>query len=68
MAATDPAQELLEKLHDLPPEKVAEVVDFIDFLRSREDDRRLVRATAALSEHAFQEVWDNPEDAVYDEL
>jgi hypothetical protein len=44
MAATDPAQELLEKLHDLPPEKVAEVVEFVDFLRAREDAPRLVRA------------------------
>lgn len=26
---------LIDKLHDLPPERVAEVEDFVDFLRSR---------------------------------
>ncbi len=30
-------QALLEKLKSLPPERVAEVRDFVDFLASRED-------------------------------
>lgn len=31
----DPIQTLIDKLHELPPERVAEVEDLVDFLRSR---------------------------------
>jgi hypothetical protein len=59
---------LIEKLKELPPQQLAEVEDFVDFLRSREDDRNLGRAAAAASAPAFAKVWDNDEDAVYDKL
>lgn len=59
---------LMEKIITLPPEKVAEVEDFVDFLRLRMEDRRLTQAAMKLSEEAFQMVWDNPDDAVYDKL
>ena len=68
MITVDPSSELLEKIRALSPERVAEVEDFVDFLRTRESDRPLVRAAEALSEAAFRKVWDNPEDAAYDEL
>ena len=58
---------LLEKIKNLPPERIAEVEDFVDFLAQR-DDRRLVEAATKLSEGAFQRVWDNEEDAAYDQL
>lgn len=61
-------QTLLNKIRTLPPEKVAEVEDFVDFLRGRLEDRRLVRAAAKLSEDAFHKVWDNADDAAYDKL
>ncbi len=61
-------QSLIEKIRTLPPEKLAEVEDFVDFLRLREQDRELTRAAARLSEEAFQKVWDNPDDADYDKL
>ena len=61
-------QALLKKIRTLPPEKVAEVEDFVDFLRGRLADRRLVRAAAKLSEDAFRKVWDNADDAAYDKL
>lgn len=61
-------QALIEKIRSLPPERVAEVEDFVDFLSRRDSERRLVKAAAKLSEHAFQKVWDNPEDADYDRL
>ena len=60
-------QTLLEKIRSLPPEKLAVVEDFVDFLGQR-DDRRLTRAASKLSEKAFGKVWDNPDDAVYDRL
>lgn len=59
---------LLEKIQSLPPEQVAEVEDFVDFLRQRDKDKRLTRAAAKSSEKVFQEIWDNPEDAEYDKL
>jgi hypothetical protein len=62
------ARALIEKIRRLSPEKAAEVEDFVDFLSQREEESRLSRAAAKLSEEAFAEVWDNPEDAVYDEL
>ncbi|HKA52038.1 MAG TPA: toxin-antitoxin system, antitoxin component, Xre family protein [Candidatus Binatia bacterium] len=61
-------QALIEKIRVLPPEKLAEVEDFVDFLRQRDEDRRLTRAAAGLSEAAFQKIWDNPDDADYDHL
>jgi hypothetical protein len=61
-------QVLLEKLKALPPERVAEVEDFVDFLRARSDAQHLLRAAAKAAEPAFKKVWDNPDDAAYDRL
>lgn len=36
MASPSYAQALLEKLHELPKDKLAEVEDFIDFLREKQ--------------------------------
>ena len=60
--------QLLEKIRALPPEKLAEVEDFVDFLQARDEDRRLSFAAAKMSEAAFAQRWDNPEDAAYDAL
>ena len=60
-------KELIEKIKALPPDKIAEVVDFVDFLAQR-DDRVLVKAASKMSEPAFAAVWDNPDDAEYDNL
>ncbi|MBM5811372.1 MAG: DUF2281 domain-containing protein [Gammaproteobacteria bacterium] len=62
------AEQLLEKLKVLPPERRAEVEDFVDFLQSREDDRRLVEAAARATEPTLRAVWDNDQDAAYDRL
>lgn len=61
-------EELLEKIKSLPPDKLAEVEDFVDFLRQRGDERGLAHAATKLSEDAFRKVWDNPDDADYDRL
>lgn len=69
MAANNDYQKvLIEKISTLPPEKQAEVEDFVDFLRSRLEDRRLTQVAMKLSEESFRKVWDNPDDAVYDNL
>jgi hypothetical protein len=59
--------ELIEKIKALPPDKMAEVVDFVDFLTYR-DDRLFVKIFSKLSEPAFAEVWNNQDDAEYDRL
>ncbi len=61
-------EELVEKLRSLPADKVAEVEDFVDFLRQRDADRHLAASITELSEGAFRRVWDNPDDADYDRL
>jgi hypothetical protein len=59
---------LIEKIQQLPPVRQAEVADFVDFLRSRENDHALVQAAAQASVPSFAAVWDNDADAVYDKL
>ena len=59
---------LLEKIRALSPEKIAEVADFVDFLRQRDENRQLSRAATRLAEDAFRKVWDNEDDADYDRL
>jgi hypothetical protein len=62
------SDELLEKIRSLPPDRLAEVEDFVDFLRQRSGDGAMSLAATKLSENAFRKVWDNPEDADYDRL
>ena len=61
-------QQLFNKIQRLPPEKVAVVDDFVDFLESRGRENSLIKAVEKLSEQSFQKVWDNQEDAEYDNL
>ena len=66
MTATEKV--LIEKIKQLPPQRVAEVEDFVDFLRARDGEQRLTNAASKVSESSFAAVWDNDEDAVYDQL
>ena len=59
---------LIEKIQALPAERIAEVEDFVDFIRLRERERGLVRDAAATSAPAFAAIWNNPDDAAYDAL
>ena len=59
---------LIDKLDQLSPGRVAEVEDFVDFLRSREQDLSLTQAASKASEASFKKAWDNTDDAVYDQL
>jgi hypothetical protein len=63
-----PDQVLLDKIRQLPPQRLAEVEDFVDFLREREAEQRLTLAAAKASEASFAQVWDNDEDAAYDRM
>lgn len=61
-------QMLIDKIKQLPPQRMAEVEDFVDFLRAREDEQSLTVAAAMASEASFAQVWDNDEDAAYDRM
>ncbi len=61
-------QALIEKLRRLPAERIVEVEDFVDFLQSRDDARGLTHAAMKSSEAAFARVWNNEDDAAYDQL
>ena len=59
---------LFEKIRTLSAERLIEVEDFVDFVRLRDQERKLTSAAAALSTPAFAAIWDNPEDGTYDAL
>ncbi|MXY84168.1 MAG: toxin-antitoxin system, antitoxin component, Xre family protein [Gemmatimonadetes bacterium] len=61
-------QQVLYKLQLLPPERLATVEDFIDFLYQKDRERELIQATLRTAEASFNRVWDNLEDADYDNL
>lgn len=59
---------LSEKIQTLSTEQMAEVEDFVEFLRMRGQEREMTRAAAATSGPAFEAVWNNTEDDAYDAL
>jgi hypothetical protein len=61
-------RELIEKIRRLAADTLAEVEEFVDFLRQRQEERLLTRAVTGASEDAFAKAWDNPDDAEYDRL
>ena len=61
-------KDLLDKIRALPDDKIAEVADFVEFLRLKTEEHEAAAAVTKLSEQAFQKVWDNPDDAEYDKL
>lgn len=63
-----PEHLLLEKIKTLSPQRVAEVEDFVDFLRSREDEQCLTHAATEVSEASFASAWNNDDDAAYDRM
>ncbi len=61
-------EQILAKLKRLSPSRLAEVADFIDFLQQRDQEKQLQQDYAKTSETAFNKVWDNDDDTVYDNL
>jgi hypothetical protein len=52
------AKALLKKIQALPPERIVEIEDFVDFIVAREQERSLRRAAAELSKGGFAVVWE----------
>ncbi|WP_072620545.1 hypothetical protein [Spirulina major] len=59
---------LLEKIQSLPSEQLLAVEHFVDRLLAQSEQQQLVRSMQQAAEPVFAAIWDNPEDAVYDEL
>jgi hypothetical protein len=51
----------------LSPENLAEVEEFVEFLKQQED-RQLTQAAGRLAHKALSKVWDSSADAAYDRL
>lgn len=66
MSSTE--QILIEKIKQLPQQRLAEIEDFVDFLRTRDDEQRLTQSAAKASEASFAAVWNNDDDAAYDRM
>jgi hypothetical protein len=56
------------EVKQLSREQIEQVEQFVDALNTENHDQSLSLAATKLSESAFHDVWDNPEDAIYDEL
>lgn len=69
---TIPASEqkrlIIEKIRLLPPDRVSQVADFIDFISQRDQERELLKTAGKMAEDTFKKVWDNSEDDIYDGL
>ncbi|MEB3219190.1 MAG: toxin-antitoxin system, antitoxin component, Xre family protein [Nostocales cyanobacterium 94392] len=61
-------QRLIHKIRQLVPEQVVLVEQFIDSLSQQNDECNLTLVATKLSEPVFQKIWDNPDDAEYDQL
>jgi flagellar biosynthesis chaperone FliJ len=59
---------LIEKLKKLSIEQVQQVEHFIDTLNPENPSQQLTFVASQLSESIFAQIWDNPEDAEYDNL
>ena len=66
------ARMLASRISLLPADCIAEIEQFIDFLvdraRGKADEHALANWAMASSTRAFDKVWNNPEDDVYDAL
>ena len=59
---------LVEKIQQLPAQRLAEVGDFVNSLRAKNEEARFVASVTKVSEPCFASAWDNDEDAVYDRM
>lgn len=59
---------IMQKIRSLSPDRISEVIDFVDFLSQKDQDRQLLKAANKMAEDDFGKVWHNPEDDEYDRL
>ncbi|MFW5443861.1 MAG: toxin-antitoxin system, antitoxin component, Xre family protein [Methylococcaceae bacterium] len=61
-------EQVAHKLQTLSQERITEVEDFIDFLKQRDESSQLTRNAMKLTEPLLSNLWNNTEDAEYDQL
>ncbi len=61
-------EQIKEEIEKLPEDMLSEVFDFIQFLETKKENILLANLYQNLSESTFDKVWNNEEDAVYDDL
>ena len=63
-------QRILAQIRQLSPEKIQKLEEFIDQLSQPKNnsDQYLTLAASKLSESVLTKIWDNAEDAEYDNL
>lgn len=61
-------ENMIEKLKHVPPDRLAEISDFIDFILQKDQENRLKRDFVQASEASFANIWDNDEDSAYDSI
>ena len=59
---------VVQKVKQLSTEQIAKVEQFIDSLGEQNPDAQLTLISTKIAESVFNQVWDNPEDADYDNL
>lgn len=63
------AKEVLHnEIDKLPENIVCEVIDFVQFLKLKNENSSLTGHFLDLSQSSFNKVWNNPEDDIYDKL
>jgi hypothetical protein len=62
------AAKLIKKIKALPENRLGEVENFVDSIQTHLTSRGVTMDYAQASLTAFQGVWDNESDAVYDSL
>lgn len=61
-------EQVVQKLQALTPNRISEVEDFIDFLSQRDTDQQLTQSAMTASEPTLNKIWNNTDDAEYDQL
>ncbi len=59
---------IIEKIKKLPIEQVTQVEQFIDSLNEQNIDSQLTFTSTKVAESVFDKVWNNSQDADYDNL
>jgi len=59
---------LIGKIRNLLPEKISEVNAFVKILNQKQEYLEQIRTRGKLFEPLFTDIWNNPEDDVYDQL
>lgn len=61
-------ERIKKEVEKLPENLLSEVLDFIQFLENKREENAIAKSCQELSAASFRKIWDNDEDAVYDNV